>query len=315
MKTTGLLDREYRNYKDIDYINKRIRNDEKEFIAECENDYENDIVYTAKYIASRMSESRVVMLSGPSGSGKTTSAGKISAALEKLGIEAHMLSMDNYFLSKDKVDEKYDFESPMRLDIPLLQEHITSLSEDSMIEVPEYDFLTGFRKNETIPLQISTDEVVIFEGIHALNDLFIEKVGHRPTGVYVSPRMRVTKNGKTILTPDQIRFMRRSIRDRRTRGADFSRTLELWENVRKGETDHIMPNKWRADVVIDTTMEYEVGVLKAFALPEMASLLESGRAGDYVHGMEKLPEFLGEFDIVSSESVPENSILREFIGR
>jgi len=314
MKTTGRQDGEYRHYKDINYINDRVKLDLKEFIFECEDDYEKDIVYTAGFIASRMEHSRVVMLSGPSGSGKTTSAGKLSAALEKRGIEAHMLSMDNYFLSKDLVDPKYDFESPMRLDIPLLQEHITALSEDAAIEVPEYDFLTGMRKAETIPLKIGKDEIVIFEGIHALNDMFIEKVGHRPTGVYVSPRMRVTEDNNVILPPESLRFMRRSIRDKRTRGADFLRTLELWEDVRQGEADHIMPNKWRADIVIDTTLEYEIGVLKSFVQCGMRDILESGMINGWDHGMSKLPDELDKFADISSEYVPKSSLLREFIG-
>ncbi len=314
MKTTGKNDREYRHYKDINYINSRVKNDLNGFIFECEDDYEKDIAYTAGYIASRMEHSRVVMLSGPSASGKTTSAGKLSKALADHGIRAHMLSMDNYFLSRSLFDEKIDFESPKRLDIPLLQKHITALSEDTEIEVPEYDFLTGTRKKDPISLKINRDEVVIFEGIHALNDMFIEKVGRRPTSVYVSPRMRVTKNDRVILPPESLRFLRRSVRDKRCRGASFERTLDLWRNVRKGEAEHIMPNKWRADIVIDTTLEYEIGVLKEAAVKNIGKILESGSINGWDHGMSELPEVLKKFHDISSECVPKQSLLREFIG-
>lgn len=315
MRTTGKLDRLYRNYKSLEHINRRVRKDLEGFILETEEDYKNDIDYTAEYIASKINDARVVMLSGPSGSGKTTSAEKLSDALEKIGIKAHMLSMDNYFLSRCDVIEGVDFESPLRLDIPLLQNHIEALSTNATIEVPEYDFLTGLRKKETKALRINTDEVVIFEGIHALNCMFIEKVCHRPIGIYVSPRMRVTNGGSIIIQPESIRFLRRSLRDKRTRGASFERTLGLWESVIKGELEHIMPNKWRADIVIDTTMEYELGVYVPLIDEEFSNLLVSGEYMGYRHNMENLTCEIKRFEPISRNNVPEESLLREFIGK
>lgn len=300
---------EYRNYLEQSHIIHMVSADPTAFVANCEASYQARISEAADTVISRMDTSRVVMLAGPSSSGKTTSAHRLSDLLKQRGIHAETISMDDYFMTIDRSDTSIDYEAPERMDISLLQQHIAMLDAGAEICIPHYDFTTGIQSLSTRTLQLRKGEVAIFEGIHALSDLFCT-VGD-PTGVYVSARMRVTKGGEVFMPPEWLRFTRRCVRDELFRDADFRRTLGLWGNVRRGELRYILPNKENAHVQIDTSLAYEPCLFAPFAAEELARLPKEELEEQELSGIaEKLSSFIG----LDPALIPADSLMREFIG-
>ena len=298
---------EYRNYRDIDGINRRVRADVRGFIAECEAEY----IAKLDAAANRIAEKRVgvLLLAGPSSAGKTTSANRLGMRLARLGIAMETVSMDDYFKTIDRTETDVDYEAPERLDIELLCEHIRILAKGGTVELPKYDFITQRSGMSGRTLSRRKDTVVVFEGIHALSPLF------DPEGeeirIYVSPRMRVTQDNRVYLTAEALRFMRRCARDIRFRGASFSHTLELWPNVIRGERAYVIPSKANADIIVDTSLAYEPGLMAA-AVGEGLHALDREALAQV--GLDTLPDRADEFEPVDFSLVPADSLMREFIG-
>jgi len=311
MNSKLIMHGEYKNYVALDEINRRIETDPKGFVDECEWIYGQEIDSAADMIASGISRSRIVMLAGPSGSGKTTSARRIRESLEKRGVKARTIEMDSYFLDVDKSDLTLNYEMPERLDLPLMIEQMDQLAAGKEVWLPKFDFITGKQIKNVTPMCLGKDEVAIFEGIHALNDIF-RTAKTEPVDIYVSVRMRVTDAASNVLVePEQMRFLRRGIRDMKYRGADFNRTLSLWKNVIDGEKAYIMPFKKYADIMIDTSFDYEVNLLAQYAMEEL-------KKTDPIQmtelGMGHLEERLKSFAFLDPSVVPADSMLREFVG-
>lgn len=300
---------EYKNYVELDTINNSIRTDAKGFVAHCESEYYLKVIAASEFIARNVEENGIILLAGPSSSGKTTSSNIISDRLGSLGIKTTTVSMDDYFKTIDPNSKNIDFEAPERLDIDLLKHDLQVLSAGGEVRLPYYDFTTSTQSMSDTVLSRKKGEVIIFEGLHALSDLF-DDVG-KAVRIYVSPRMRVTVGGEIFMTPEQLRFMRRCSRDIRFRGKDFAGTLGLWSNVIRGEKRYVLPSKVNADIVIDTALAYEPGLL-ASAMGDMLSFLpeeelekvELGGIAEKIKNFEKL-----EFSIISP-----SSLMREFIG-
>ena len=300
---------EYRNYLELSEIVELARKSPADFVLHCEEGYNRRIAEAADAVVSRMKTSRVVMLAGPSSSGKTTTAHRLTDELKKRGIHAETVSMDDYFLTMDRTDHSIDYEAPERMDIALLQRHIAQLDVGEEIEIPYFDFTTGIQSQGSRTLRLGEGEVAIFEGIHALSDLFCS-VGD-PTGIYVSARMRITKNGEVFMPPEWLRFVRRSVRDELFRDSSFYRTLGLWKNVRRGEVRYILPSKENAHVQIDTSLAYEPCLFTQFAEKELALLPEKELRERELGG---IVEALAAFPELPPALVPEDSLMREFIG-
>lgn len=286
-----------------------------QLVAYSEKMYARQIEHAARSIFEHCNERPVVLLSGPSGSGKTTSAHRIAVLLESYGCKAHTISMDNYFLpmreNEAARDEngKIDFESPLRLDIPLFKQHLEMLFKGEKIDIPAFDFA----KQERLPgmtLTRGKDELVILEGIHALNPLVTGNSDDFTTCVYVSVRTRIS-DGDKLLHPSKIRLMRRLMRDKLFRGRSITETFEFFKSVERGENLYIMPYKNRADFDIDTFIEYEPLVYRDILLPDLAA--ESPHYSDY-GDYEDIEYFLKLLSPVEREIVPENSLIKEFIG-
>ncbi len=302
---------DYRHYVSIDELNRRVDTDPLGFVSECEYAYANEIDGAADIIASKIHESRIVMLAGPSGSGKTTTARRIKESLLRHGIRAHTIEMDSYFLDVDRDDKSINYELPSRLDLPLLLKQMEQLSNGDEVLLPRFDFTTGKQIRNVLPMRLGSDEVAIFEGIHALNDIFRTSKAEL-IDIYISVRMRVTDKEENILIePEEMRFLRRGVRDVKFRDATFDRTLDLWENVIDGEHKYIRPFRKYADIIIDTAFDYEVNLLASYAIKqfETTDLEKLTKVG-----MEKLPSLLTRFSTLSSSIVPKHSMLREFIG-
>ena len=284
-----------------------------EFIRLCDTAYHNKITDLANNILKTASERPIVLISGPSGSGKTTSARLLEHFLDNAECQTHVLSLDNYFhplTEEEKVlfeRNELDLESPDRLDAEYLNHQLSELHKGKEVELPRFDFLTNSRRNSGETLRLGKNEVLILEGIHALNPAVIDADDYT-TRVYVSVRTRVELPDGRQLHPSKVRLARRMIRDARTRGRSPEATVALYESVERGENLYIMPYKHRAHYDIDTFFPCELGIHKNF-LP--ASMPETERVYPWLTELFDAMSLLPKID---PSLVPKNSLLREFIG-
>lgn len=301
----------------LEEIRRRANVDPNGFIHACETNFHERINTLADAVSRDSDRCPVVLISGPSGSGKTTTAHRIADRLEATGMEAHIISLDNYFRTFTPEEKELflrnelDLESPDRMNGELLAGQLDALMKGREVELPHYDFTNNqsYMSGETIRLH--RGEVLIFEGIHALNPAVLGSSDDYTTRIYVSVRTRIdhpTADGRALLHPSKVRLARRMIRDRRERARSLSAVVELYDSVERGENLYIMPYKHRADFDVDTFVPYELCVYKTFlptALPEE---------------QEKYPWLTEMFDVLDAlpaidpASVPSNSLMREFIG-
>ena len=298
-------------------INKRIQSDVEEFLAECDQAYAQRVSLAADKILANLERSPIVLLSGPSGSGKTTTALKIAEELQRRGVNSHAVAMDNYFKTLNRKtaprtpEGDMDYESPLCLDMDLLDAHFTALSKGEEIMVPKFEFARQMRNDSLgTPMRLEKNEIAIFEGIHALND---DIAGRHPeaTKLYISARSNVNEGAVLRFKGTWMRLTRRAVRDYNFRGTGVAETLEMWANVRRGEKLYISPFKNRADIIFDSSLPYEVSVMSNYALP----LLKSVPAENERH--DELLELIGAFQYfqpIDPALVPRDSLLREFIG-
>lgn len=286
-------------------------------VAAWEETYRQNIRDTAEKIIWNREKSPVVLLSGPSGSGKTTTGLRLKETIISLGVTAHLISMDNYFRSWDAPDfprlqnGDRDLEAPECMDIPLLNEHFDILETGGAIAVPLYDFPTHNRvEGHGEVLDSSHGDIFIFEGIHALNPQFTERHPHA-FRLYISPEKGIEKNQEVLFTPILLRLMRRTVRDAAFRGAKPEYSLTLWSNVLEGERKYVAPYKDSAHVKFNTTLPYEPGIMKPYAMNAFSRLPQSIPCREMVDAVLK---GLAVIEELPSEIVPQDSILREFIG-
>lgn len=297
----------------LDYINSCVKNDPVAFVEESDGAYEERLLKVAEELLSRRSNTKVVLLAGPSGSGKTTTALKLEEILDKRGAGAYTVSLDDYFLTVNDdapigQDGKIDLETPLRLDLPLLREHIVTITKYGEVLLPEFDFTTQARKEERKKLKLNKDEIVIFEGIHALNKLITGDLSVPTYKMYTGVRRSIFKGDELYFPRSTVRFIRRLVRDFKFRGFTAERTTDLWESVRRGDKQYIDPFIEDADCVLDTTLQFDVGVLKKYAMPLLEKIVdENPFAAECYH---KLKEFCD----IDEELLKDSCLLREFIG-
>lgn len=297
-------------------INEAIRSDPAAFVGECDAAFAKKVETAARKIADHRAESHIILLSGPSGSGKTTTALKIEEKLEEMGIETHTVSMDDYFYTLDpdtaprNREGAIDFESPFFLDIGLLNQHFAMLDRGELIYVPKYEFARQMRSDTfSRPMRLGQDELVIFEGIHALNDIIVGK-NPRAFKLYIAARSDIRdEDGTIVFDKSWIRLCRRIVRDFKFRGSDAAFTLKLWENVRRGERLYISPYKENADIMFDSSLAFSVSALKPFVVP----LLEDIPRGKY-KVVEDILRGLEKIEPLDEKYIPAKSLSREFIG-
>lgn len=285
-------------------------------VALSEKNYADSISQAAERIYSRREKCPVVLISGPSGSGKTTTALRIARLLGFKGCKAHTISMDNYFMTLNSEERalaaegKFDFESPSRLNKELFRRHIEALSRCEEIEIPSFDFAKQTSIPGNITLKTAPGDIVIMEGIHALNPDVIGHSDEFTTRIYVSVRTRLEdENG--LLHPSKIRLMRRLSRDKLYRGRSFSETMDFFKSVERGENLYIMPYKTRADFDIDTFIAYEPLVYRDILLSGLEQTSQIYKDyGDYAD----IERFLRQLSPLKKSVVPEKSLVREFIG-
>ena len=302
---------------DLEDINRAAADDPAGFIARCDAQYNERIAAAAQKIIDNMARSPIVLLSGPSGSGKTTTAMKVRDELSRRGVKSYSISMDNYFKTVrpetvPRTEEgEPDLESPLCMDMELLNEHFTELSEGRRIFVPHYEFARQMRTIEpSQSLCLKDNEVVIFEGIHALNDS-ITDVHPEAFKLYVSARSNIISDeGEYAFKGTWLRLVRRVTRDHLFRGADPVETMRMWENVRKGEIRNISPFKNKADVQLDTAFEYEPCIMRPIAEPLLANVPEDIPYQE----IRYVGPALANFTPIDLALLPADAMLREFVG-
>lgn len=301
----------------IEYINDRAVSDPVEFINECEERYEKIIDSIVERIIAEDGR-EIVMLAGPSSAGKTTTARKLKEGLSKKGVKTYVLSLDDFYLNRDDIpylpDGSQDFETVYALDLVQLEKDLNALIRGETVKAPVFDFTTGKRSDtEYNEITLGDEDVVIIEGLHALNPVITEKVHGKLLKVYINVSSRINdENGKVLLNKRNLRFLRRMIRDYKYRASSVENTCKLWKNVTAGEDKFLFPFRDNADIKADTIHLYEPCVIKHQALPLLS---DSEVSEEFRSEIEKLKKALEQFNDINENTVPENSLLREFLGQ
>ncbi len=287
-----------------------------EVIRLAEANFENQLAQVSAMVNERKGKVKLVLMAGPSSSGKTTSSKKLAIYLQTYGFRTHSISIDDYF--KDRVETPklsngdYDFESINAIDIDLFNKHLTKLLDGEKIELPTYNFVLGKKEYKGKTLQLGANDIIVIEGLHALNDELTMAVDRKNKfKIYISPLTQINIDNHSRVHTSDTRRLRRIIRDNKTRGNLASDTLNMWDNVRQGEENYIFPFQDDVDAIINTALVYEIGVLKTYAEPLLFSVAEDDPA--YPEAI-RLINFLRNFLPIPSDEVPKDSILREFIG-
>ena len=301
----------------LEDINYRTVADPKGLIEEADALYAKKVETAAESILENRKNSPIILLSGPSGSGKTTTAMKISEALEKRGVRTHYVAMDDYYntIQPETVprtpDGEMDLESPLCLDLELMNRHFTELSQGKRIYVPKYEFSRRMRIQEpSKSIKLKKDEMVVFEGIHALNSM-ITNVHPEAFKLYISARSDVTFQGAKVFDRSWFRLVRRTVRDYKFRGTDPVTTISMWANVMRGEYKYIAPFKDKADYQFDSSFSYELPVLNETATELFKAIPKGVERFDE---LKKVFPALLLFGHIDESLVAEDAVLREFIG-
>lgn len=307
----------YRRYAcDIKRINEQAKYDAKGFVEMTEEIYKNDLRQIAGQILTMPAKRHIIMLSGPSSSGKTTSAQKLADEFRRKGCEVQHISMDDFYLGKDKVrklpDGKPDFESVEALDIPLVKKSVRELSETGRCDIPKYDFKESRRTNIIQHLELSSNAVIIIEGIHALNPIFNDvSAEENVSKIYVSVKQGIKNGEEYVLTNREIRCIRRVVRDNSFREAPPEKLLVMWGDIVDGEKKYIRPYRYTSDFTINSIHIYEPCIMKEPAI----KLLEQVSEKSECYGTARhLIKSLSDFESIDSSIVPADSLMREFIG-
>ncbi len=288
------------------------------FIRTSEKEFQSKIDALASAVAKDGNERPVVLLSGPSGSGKTTTSHMIARRLEEMGMEMHIISMDNYFhtFTEEETElfrrHELDLESPDRVDGDLLSEQLDALMHGKTVHLPYYDFTTNTQHISDKTLRLHPGEIIIFEGIHALNPSVIGSADDYTSRIYVSVRTRIEHGegeSHSLLHPSKVRLARRLIRDSRERARTYADVISVYDSVERGENLYIMPYKHRADFDVDTFVPYEMCVYKSI-LPD--SIPEEQIKHPW---LTEMFDVLAALPTIDPRSVPDNALIREFIGK
>ncbi|MCJ7736396.1 MAG: nucleoside kinase [Anaerolineae bacterium] len=297
-------------------LNRAIETDRiREIILVSEALHEQQVTQIVQMITDRMPKLRLVLVAGPSAAGKTTFSKRLSIQLLAQGIRPFPLEMDNYFVDRELTprdpDGNYDFETLEALDVKLFNENLTALMQGKEIQLPRFNFRTGHREPGRIA-QIGPEHVIIVEGIHGLNPTFVPSIPAEWTfRIFVSAVTQLNIDRHNRVPTTDTRLIRRIVRDATDRGYSAEETLDRWESVRRGEKRHIIPYQDHADAMFNSALVYELSVLKRLAEP---LLLQVEPKSPRRVEAKRLLTFLRWFETCAPDKIPDNSILREFVG-
>ena len=288
-----------------------------ELIRISEALHEKKIAQIADHIATDANHLRLILIAGPSSSGKTTFAQRLRIQLLVNGMNPLPISLDDYFLDREQTPKNengdYDFESLYALDIELFNQHLLALLKGEKVEIPVYNFTTGCREWKNHKVKLAENQPIIIEGIHGLNNELTKAVPDEVKyKIYISALTQLAIDCHNRIPTTAARLIRRIVRDNQFRGATALKTIKQWSDVRAGEDKNIFPYQENADVMFNSALIYELAVLKKYAKPLLNEI--TSKMPEYFVA-KRLVDFLDYFDDITDENdVPNNSILREFIG-
>lgn len=288
----------------------------KEFIELNEIKQNNDLLEIANKIQNNINDIKIVLIAGPSSSGKTTTCKKLALYLKSKGLNPFTLSTDDFF--KDRKDTpknekgEYEYDIPEAIDIDLFNEKLDALLKGEETTLPTYNFLTGEKEYKHPPVSLKNRDLLIVEGIHTLNELLTSKIPREnKLKIYVSPFTPLGLDRHNHVSTVDLRLIRRIVRDARTRGYNAVDTLKSWRNVRISEEKYIFPYQKEADIVLNTALIYELGILKTFAVPLLYNV---NYKSEYYTEAKRIINFLKIFLNIPESALPETALLREFVG-
>lgn len=288
-----------------------------ELINLAEAHYDGQLSNIADTITNENRDIKLILLAGPSSSGKTTTAKKLSIYLRSKGFITHSLSIDDYFVDREKTpkDEngEYDFESLKCVDTKLFNEHLKKLLNGEEVSVPTYNFILGKREfHKENKLKLGSKDIIVIEGLHALNDELTSSIDRENKyKIFIAPLTQINLDDHNFIHSSDIRKLRRIIRDNRTRGKTADVTLKMWKKIRAGEVNNIYPFQDSVDKVVNSALVYEISVLKTYAEPLLFNVDEDDPI--YPEAL-RLINFLRNFLPMPSDLIPPDSVIREFIG-
>lgn len=276
---------------------------------------EKKIAEIANQIVERKNV-KFVMIAGPSSSGKTSFSHRLAIQLKVLGLKPHTIGVDDYFVDRENsprdAEGNYNYEILEALDVEQFNKDMTALKNGETVSMPTYNFVTGKREYKGNTLKMNDDDILIIEGIHCLNDKLSYSLDKSlKFKIYISALTQLNVDEHNRIPTTDGRLIRRMVRDARTRGTNAEETLMRWKSVRNGEENHIFPYQEEADAMFNSALIYELSILKQYAEPLLFGIPTTSPC--YLEAM-RLIKFLDYFLGVSSEEVPKNSLLREFIG-
>ena len=259
---------------------------------------------------------KLVMIAGPSSSGKTTFSHRLSTQLRALGLKPHAIAVDNFFVNRadcpKNPDGSYNFEDLQALDVELLNDSIRALLAGDTVDMPTFNFKTGKREYNHDYLKLGKEDILVMEGIHCLNDeMSYSLPADTKYKIYISALTQLNIDEHNPIPTTDGRLLRRIVRDARTRGTSAQKTIAMWDSVRRGEEKNIFPYQEQADIMFNSALIYELAVLKPYAEPLLFGIDRD--APEFLEAKRML-KFLDYFLGVGSENIPQNSILREFVG-
>ncbi len=264
----------------------------------------------------RAGDKKFIMIAGPSSSGKTTFSHRLSVQLMAHGLKPHPIAVDNYFVDRERTprDENgnYNFEVLGAIDIEQFNKDMMDLLNGKAVDIPNFNFVTGFREYKGNYLTLGSNDILVIEGIHGLNDALSYSLPRESKfKIYISALTQLNIDEHNRIPTTDGRLIRRMVRDARTRGASAQKTISMWPSVRRGEEENIFPFQEDADVMFNSALIYELAVLKQYAEPILFGI--DRNCEEYIEA-KRLLKFLDYFIATPSEVVPQNSILKEFIG-
>lgn len=274
------------------------------------------LLRTAQEISLQSKKIKIVLLAGPSSSGKTTTSRKLCMYLQSFGLNPRVLSMDNYFVElkdnpKDKNGE-YDFECLEAIDLKLFDKQVADLLKGEEIEIPTYNFYTGKKQYEK-KMVLGENDIIVIEGIHALDSKILTNTARdKKFKIYICPITELSLDNHNRISTSDNRLLRRIVRDARTRNNSVEETLKQWPKVREGEEKYIYPYQDEADAIINSAAIYEIGVLKTYVEPLLYSV---PKESEVYEEARRLINVLRLFLPIPSDSIPEDAVFREFIGK
>ena len=302
------------NAADLNEVVAKGKHDQLIMVSEA---YQNQhLMEIADKIAADKENIKIVLIAGPSSSGKTTTSKKLAIYLKTKGINSYQISVDDYFKDRDatplKPNGEPDFESLRAVDTNLFNRHLSRLLNGEKVLIPEYNFVLGKKEFNKNYMKLKDDDVIIIEGLHCLNEELTMSIERKNKfKMYISPLTQMNIDNHSRIHTSDTRKLRRIVRDNRTRGHGAAETLRMWNNIREGEEQYIFPYQDDADVVFNTSLIYEIGILKTYVEPLLFSV--SSDDSMYPEAL-RLINFLRNFLPMPSDMVPNDSILREFIG-